>query len=317
MTNEEYNCMRYDVDRISINTIKEMEESVKGYLDKCGVFYKNFSRIKKGNSVCEKIRKREGAGRKEYRLQDLVGMRIVVYFKADIRLCEKIISQHFQVLDISKDDDGTEVFRPQRINYVCKMPEEVIQNFDNKIWEYPIDKTFEVQIRTIFSEGWHEVEHDFRYKCIEEWEKIPDLSRTMNGIFATLDNCDWTIANLFHQVAYIHYKNGEWIAMLKNVFLIRIVDTEEMESILTYFDQNRNIAKKFFRLDREEFLIKLSDVNIKLPLKMKNVVYLANLLQVHDKIIEDMTPDIIKEIVCKSGNQGQGIRKHTNSLKPI
>ncbi|MBK7959276.1 MAG: hypothetical protein IPK03_14995 [Bacteroidetes bacterium] len=29
-----------------------------------------------------------------------------------------------------------------------------------------VDSTFEVQLRTILSEGWHEIDHDLRYKSI-------------------------------------------------------------------------------------------------------------------------------------------------------
>lgn len=105
--------------------------------------------------------------------------------------------------------EETDKFKPLRINYVCELPDKIERLFDDKIWAYPIDKSFEIQIRTIFSEGWHEIEHDFRYKCQEEWGKNDDLSRTLNGILATLDNCDWAIASLFSQMAYRHYKAKE------------------------------------------------------------------------------------------------------------
>lgn len=33
-----------------------------------------------------------------------------------------------------------------------------------------IDDTFEIQIKTMFFEGWHEIEHDMRYKGEELWK---------------------------------------------------------------------------------------------------------------------------------------------------
>lgn len=297
MTEECYKKLRTEVDALSTSVVKALENEIRSYLDKCGIFYKIFIRIKSGQSLCEKIEMKIKEKGENYKLQDLVGVRLVVYFKEDILLCEKLISQYYHVLNISKNEDNTENFGPQRINYVCEMPEDVVRNFDQKLWEYSIDKTFEVQIRTIFSEGWHEIEHDFRYKCKEEWKNIPELARTMNGIFATLDNCDWTISSLFTQIAYHHYKAREWIPMLKNVFKMRILDYEDLEEILLYFDENSLVAKQFFRIDREEFLIKLSDMKVPCPLKMKNLIFLANLFQIHDPRIDKLTPSPLKEIM--------------------
>ena len=45
-----------------------------------------------------------------------------------------------------------------------------------------IEPTFKIQIRTVFSEGWHEVEHDLRYKCKDDWEGCELYSHTLNGI---------------------------------------------------------------------------------------------------------------------------------------
>lgn len=289
--------MKVDIDSISVSTIKDLENEIKEYLDKCGLFYKVFPRIKTSRSIFEKLEERERRGTRDYKLQDLVGIRIVLYFKADIQLCEKLIMQNFTVCNISKDEEEEEKFKPQRINYVCLLPEYILKNFDSKVWEYPIDQTFEIQIRTVFSEGWHEIEHDFRYKCLPDWKDNQDLSRTLNGIMATLDNCDWTMTSLLNQVAYRHYKAGEWIPMLQNTFRIRITDTAGMDDILAYFDAHRDVAKQFFRLEREEFLLWLSEIKLKVPLKLKTVVLLANLFRVKDEYLESITPDVIKYVI--------------------
>lgn len=291
--------MKIDIDSITISVIKELENELKNYLDKCGIFYKLFSRIKSSKSIFDKLEVREQRGEKDYKLQDLAGIRVVLYFKADIPLCEELVSQNFEVVNISKDEEETDKFKPQRINYVCRLPQQVISNFDRKVWEYPIDQTFEIQIRTVFSEGWHEIEHDFRYKCLTDWENNQDLSRTLNGIMATLDNCDWAMTSLLEKVAYRHYKEREWIPMLQNTFRIRITDTNDMGEILDYFDQNPDIAKQFFRIDREEFLLFLSKMPVKIPLQMKNVLLLANIFVVKDKYLESITPQALKEITAE------------------
>lgn len=144
MTNDEYARLKYDIGSISPSTIKDLESDVRCYLDRCGLFYKSFRRIKQPQSIKEKIENRKKEGRDNYVLQDLVGIRIVVYFKSDIELCEKIIQQHFHVLDISKDVEETDKFKPLRINYVCELPDKIERLFDDKIWTYPIDKSFEI-----------------------------------------------------------------------------------------------------------------------------------------------------------------------------
>ena len=136
---------------------------------------------------------------------------------------------------------------------------------------------------------------NFIHKGLSDWENNEDLSRTLNGIFATLDNCDWTIASLLTEVAYRHYKANEWIPMLKNVLRIRITDAEDMDEILQYFDTHPEVAKQFFRLEREAFLLWLSDLPVKLPLKLKTVVLLVNIYGIHDTYIESITPEIIKK----------------------
>ena len=135
---------------------------------------------------------------------------------------------------------------------------------------------------------------------LSDWDNNRDLSRTLNGIFATLDNCDWAISSLLTEVAYRHYKAGEWIPMLKNTFRIRILDSDGMDEILKYFDENKSIAKAFFRLEREDFLLWLSDISSRLPLNLKNVVLLANMYSIKDPYLDELTSETMKSIVLNN-----------------
>ena len=84
--------------------------------------------------------------------------------------------------------------------------------------------------------------------------------------------------------------------MLKNTFRIRITDVDDMDMILEYFDRNKDVAKMFFRLDREEFLLWLSDKK-KIPLKLRNVVFLANMHSIHDNYIDSLMPVSLKNMM--------------------
>lgn len=291
--------LKRDIDGIpKASIVKELDGIIKGWLDQCGLFYKLFVRVKKSESIWDKWSRKVEEKGLDYRMQDLVGVRIVVYFKDDIPLCEEIIRNNLQVIEAVKDEPDAEHFSPQRINYVCALPNKIIDIFDERVWEYPFDKTFEIQIRTVFSEGWHEVEHDFRYKCKDEWIHVEDLNRAMNGVFATLENCDWTLARILHQMAYHQYREKQWISMLKNVLLIRINDCNDMEQIIRCMDDNPELAKAFFRMNRTEFLLKLSGLKNGIPLRLVNIVYLINAWEIHNEEISRLTPEYIRQI-CK------------------
>lgn len=90
--------------------------------------------------------------------------------------------------------------------------------------------------------------------------------------------------------------------MLKNTFRIRILDDVGMDEILKYFGENKEVAKAFFRIEREDFLVWLSDINtkMKIPLQLKNVVLLANLYSINDSYLKEITPKFIKDIVLES-----------------
>ena len=119
-------------------------------------------------------------------MQDLIGIRIALYFSDDVSLCQKIIEKYQTINNISKTDIDPDKFSPERLNLVCCMPDDIADQFDSLLWdEYPIDRTFEIQIRTIFSEGWHEVEHDIRYKSLADWKEYPELIWPIGNTNAT------------------------------------------------------------------------------------------------------------------------------------
>lgn len=172
-----------------------------------------------------------------------------------------------------------------------------------ELWSnYPVDKTFEVQIRTVFSEGWHEIEHDVRYKSLSDWDAQPDLSRNLNGILATLETCDWSIISILDDLAYREYKNRKWAEMMKNKLRIHLIDTSLDERILGIFDDKPEVAKSFLKIDRRAFLFYLScESKMLVPLTLSNIVFVANLLWINNSDLLEITPKVFKEIIIKYG----------------
>lgn len=229
-------------------------------------------------------------------MQDIIGVRIVLYFKDDIDLCLTIIRKNYSIIEIVRDEENTDTFRPMRLNIVCRMPDSIISQFSSEIWTFPIDTTFEIQIRTIFSEGWHEVEHDLRYKHKSDWDDHIELSRNLNGILATLETCDWTILNVLEQLAYQKYKEHDWEAMLRNHLRIRMDSTGLSKDIICILNENPALAKDFYRVDRQEFLLYLSNPYLRsFPKKLDNIVFLINELLIRDSSLSEITPSLLKD----------------------
>ena len=280
---------------IPVATIRDLDKEIKGALDRCGLFYKLFSRIKDPRSIKKKLDQKIVDNMPlKYKMQDMVGFRIVLYFKEDIDVCENIIEKIFKVLNTSKDQENTTAFGPCRKNYVCQIEEKhnVDIDFEN-ILDGHIDKTFEIQLRTVFSEGWHEIDHDFRYKSKDVWEKHENSSRTLNGILATLETCDWAITSLFDTMAYGFYQEKKWEEMLKHKLRIRFID-DQPSKMISFLNNDTDLAKLFYRVDRGQFLLALSNCMGPIELTLTNVIWLINIYQVNnDEIFKETNPAIV------------------------
>ncbi|MCM1214560.1 MAG: (p)ppGpp synthetase [Lachnospiraceae bacterium] len=279
------------------NPEKEIERMICKKLDKCGLMYRIFSRIKEKASVHNKIsKKRDTYLKTQKKMQDMIGIRIVLYFRDDVDICIDILNALFEVDNYEYDQLNTETFKPQRINYVYRTPNNIKQIPDDISDDCLIDNTFEVQIRTIFSEGWHEVEHDIRYKYLDEWDSATALSRELNGIMAVLEVCDHNIMSICDQLAYKKYKEKEWDSMLRNKFRLRFIHVPLDKNLHNALSDNAKLAKALFRYDRERLIRFLAESNI--PRTCNNIVYIINEIELHDKTISALTPSLITD-KCK------------------
>lgn len=266
--------------------IKRLISEVEDPMKRAGLYVRVFGRVKTFTSLTKKCEMKKYSSDKK--LQDLFGVRITAYFKDDVKICKDIMTTVFHKDNISEDKEKASIFEPERLNIVCKIPTDIKNDLDDMLFSSFIDDTFEIQIRTVFSEGWHEVEHDLRYKCKEEWDET-DASRTLNGIYATLITCDWAMIKLFDDRAYLKYKNNDWVPMLKNKFRIKFTSTD----IDDIFLNNKGFLKEVFKLSREQIVPKLIDYRI--PLTMNNFLHIINILFVKYDDIE--APYFIKKMV--------------------
>jgi len=229
-------------------------------------------------------------------LQDIIGIRVTMYFEDDLPIIYNNIKRRFNFLDESIDEIDVNIFEPHKVNLIFRMTDEDAKEVqDVAVSKYSfIDTTYEVQLRTVLSEGWHEVEHDLRYKCKNDWIEHSDISRIFNGVYASLVTSDWSIMSIFEKLAYRHYKNKKWEALLRNKFRLRIMDGELDNRIISILNNDNDLAKELYKVDRNKFLQQIFTDGLRIPLTLSNLIYIINAYCLHDEKIRLLAPEFIK-----------------------
>lgn len=276
---------------------------IKDELDKIGIHYRIFSRSKDEKSILEKIDRKIQEG-KPYEadgklMQDIIGIRVVTYFRDDVELVKEILERKIKFIDEEIDSPELTVFKPKRTNIICSFNDLQKNTFSEivKVGQKShfslIDSTFELQLRTILSEGWHEVDHSLRYKCQEEWDGLYENERLLNGIYASLETNDIALKNLFAELAYKHFKNANWEGMIRNKFRLRFQLIPLNKEIVSIFNENSSLTKALLKLDRAEVLLAIHSSDLSLPVNMNNLIFQINALKMKDEKLLKITPELI------------------------
>lgn len=275
----------------------QLAEDIERIFSRAGVMFRLFHRGKSRGSLDGKLGSlKEDNLTPKYsidgkRVQDAIGIRVVLYFSDDIDVAQRILCSNFAHRDADSNISAPEKdqFSVTRHNLIFSIPDRYRAQMDSIIGAKAIDRTFEVQIRTVLSEGWHEVEHDLRYKQESYWEGRDDLSRVLNGVVATLEASEWGMSKIFDDLAHHHYKAGNWAAMLVLKLRIR-VDGEVRGDIASVFNGDIDLAKKFLRMNRAQIIQGFSNEYAHIPLNINNVIFLWNSLFVKDSRIAELSP---------------------------
>ena len=250
--------------------LRDIVTDLESVLNKCGIMYHVFYRTKSILSIKNKLEKKaEEYRRKNKKMQDLLALRITLYFTDDVEIVHNYLRSQSNFDSESVDEAEVDKFCPKRLNLVMRVPDKLQQDMNaarkESDYEDLIDDTYEVQIRTILSEGWHEVEHDLRYKCKEEWDEFKEESRLLNGIYATLESSEWSMLTLFDRLSYSQYKNKAWSSMLRNKMRVRFADKGLSEDLCNYLLDNNDTAKLLYRANRTKILKLVMDKNFSYP----------------------------------------------------
>lgn len=295
---------------VELNKVcQALEETIATKLKNTGIFFHIMSRVKTESSLSHKLATgKYGTEDGNKKIQDLIGIRVNLFYAEDISLCEEILEDTFNLDNWSRSVWEDNKFDAQKNNGVFRLPNKYLRNISVKLWEYPLDQTFEVQLRTVLFEGWHEIEHEMRYKNKPEygeeekhlWTGLEKQSRVMNSIIANLELCDWSIVNIFDSVAEEQYQNKNWEYAIRSKYRLRITHDNLKPEIKEYFDEHPDIVSGFFEVSKEQLIHILLNKRHHKELTPDRVVYLINKELIHDDYIAEQ---LDKEQFVKVSNK--------------
>lgn len=229
----------------------------------------------------------------------MIGIRIVAYFQDDV----DALALYYSVGDVVKkaiDELDSSTFRPQRLNITSRIPSDMIEEFVSAIPEEIrdcVEPTYELQIRTVFSEGWHEVEHDLRYKCKEDWAGCEPYSRALNGVIATLETAEWNMKAIFADMARHNFLHSDYTAMLRNKFHLRFKSESLSEPMNNYLIDNKHLAEAALNVDRLIVVCTLLTHKADFDLTYDNLFYLINRIEMMDPSLVAREPKETKHML--------------------
>lgn len=282
--------------RENIRVPKTVEIILRDIVEKCltrsGLYHQVFSRIKTYHSLATKYQLKDY--NEEKKIQDLVGIRIDLYFEDDLKICRNLLERLFGKAEWSLTDSSAEEFKPTKINGVFRLPFELKNMISEKTWDYFIDDTFEIQLKTVFFEGWHEIEHDMKYKGIDLWADKMDRARYFNTILATLELCDKSIVTLFENLGHDLYLEKNWAGMIKAHFRIKMKGNDLFPELVEYFNNDSrvdNTGKRIFKTNREDLVAALLARPEKVDIDVNTIVAVLNDYYIHDENVSKILDD--------------------------
>lgn len=278
-----------------INNVKmSLLNTLVTKLNNAGIYFNSTSRIKSESSLLHKLEtgkySMQEGGRK---IQDIIGIRINLFYLEDMDICEKILEETFLLDNWSKTKNEENKFEAQKCNGVFRIPSKYLRNIPASVWNKPFDQTFEVQLRTVLFEGWHEIEHEMRYKYklgsdskeTDLWTGHEDLSRVMNSIIANLELCDWSIMQIFNSIHDSQYKEKNWENAIRSKYRLRITQDPLKPELREYLDNNPDIVAQFHTVSKRDLVEILLNKKYHKELTPDRVIYLINKEIVHNEYI--------------------------------
>ncbi|HEY2476811.1 MAG TPA: hypothetical protein VGI19_18665 [Candidatus Cybelea sp.] len=154
-----------------VPTAAQLESVIRGHLHGLKRIDRIAARAKAVDRLLVKAAKTDESGKPRYdnplvQIQDLIGARVVVYYKNDLETIEEQLLKYLTAIEEKTlVPDSTWKFGYFGRHFIVRLPGDAVPK-DVSLGEAP--KFFELQIKTLFQHAWSEAEHDLGYKPPEE-----------------------------------------------------------------------------------------------------------------------------------------------------
>jgi len=156
---------RYDaiLNPLAVSLTAQLHDHLKGVdrIDRIAARAKSPDRF-----VAKALKAREDGGAKYDRpfeqIQDLVGARVIVFYKQDVDVVSGVIQRYYKSVecrDLIPESESE--FGYVGKHFILALPEDL---FDDDADRTRSPTFFELQIKTLFQHAWSEAEHDLAYK---------------------------------------------------------------------------------------------------------------------------------------------------------
>lgn len=170
------------------------------------------SRIKEPDRLIEKVIRKTEDRREKYgsdfeftvdnyknEINDLIGIRVIHIFKDQWQEIHEYIIKTWKVIEITanvRDGDNTDIFKD--LNIEVRSRASGYRSVHYLVEFYPTNQKViaEIQVRTIFEEGYGEIDHRLRYSHIEIPEILKSNLLLFNRIVGSADEMASLINNL-------------------------------------------------------------------------------------------------------------------------
>jgi len=243
------------------------------------------SRVKKWDSIRNKLEKSSLELKSILQLRDLVGIRLILPFRRDLDKCIKLIEDNFVVTE--KEDTATRLgesqFGYQSYHYIIKLPEKwlsapTLEGFG----EY----SAEIQIRTLAQHIWAVASHNLQYK---QEESVPQtLRRSIYRVSALLEVVDLEFERVLNErKQYVEKLKPETQDETLNVDLLRKI-----------MDSHLPIEYKSFNEPYSELLQNLSNCGINKSSQFISLIneQLENAIREYKRIAKKLFENMNKEL---------------------
>lgn len=255
---------RENVEKIRVPGAVETDllNIIEDKLKTAGFYYRIAYRVKTADSIEDKLiykdYRRAGTENEDKKMQDLIGVRILLYFADDVDICKDLLDTLFAEPGVWETTETTEYeFRAMKVNGIFKLPAYLAKTIVNPVLYDYIDDTFEVQVRTNSFEGWHEIEHDLRYKGSVFGVGNGVLARRMNSILATFELCDDSLVKIIEDLGHQHYKDHRWGDMVRCHYRVKMNNDLMSPELVEVFDSDTDLAKVFYKFPRKAAITRL------------------------------------------------------------